>query len=49
MGLSSNLEFMKIDRVAQVFLMLKLSYTKSGDQLLKNGRLVFPTRIGGPS
>jgi hypothetical protein len=50
MGLVSNFEFMKTkDIVTQVFLMLELSYMKSGVRLLKVGFVAWPTRMGGLS
>ena len=50
MGLVPNLEFMRITSktVTQVFLMLELSYIKSGVKLLKISFLGCLTRIGGP-
>ena len=45
-----NLEYMRINtKLTQVFLMLKLPYTKIGLKLLKKNFLACSTRMGGPS
>ena len=49
MVLVPNLEYVRINTITQVFLMLNLSYTKSGVGLFKPGFLACPTRMGGPS
>ena len=46
-GLVPNLEFVRINTGTQVFVMLKLPYTKSGDKLLKTNFLACPIRMGG--
>ena len=47
MGLVPNHEFMRINiKATQVFLMLKLSYTKNGVMLFITGFPACPTRIG---
>jgi hypothetical protein len=46
-GLVPNHEFMRINiKTTQVFLMLRLSYTKNGAMLFITGFLACPTRIG---
>ena len=49
MVLVPNLQFMRINRVTQVFIMLKLPYTKSNVGLLKINFLGCPSTMGGPS
>ena len=47
MGLVPNHEFMRINiKTTQVFLILRLSYTKNGAMLFITGFLACPTRIG---